>query len=170
VDRTLAGAASRSLRRIWTPHVRGPVSYLIALHEIAHVVAPIETPALEDEAACWRWALSMSLRPPTARTRRSIARRLLSYLARELDQAPDQIPHPEAAFRSTLWSLEPDLKRRYERHTAVLAAAGGAPSPPRSHIAPSLRVQAQHRRHGVVREEVRSKNRPRGQAASAPRH
>jgi hypothetical protein len=125
VDRGIAGAACRNPRRIRTSRVRGPVSYLIALHEIAHVVAPVEPVTLENEAACWRWALSMSLWRPTGRTRRSLARRLLSYLARELDQTPDQIPPPGAAFWSTLWSLEPDLQRRYDRHAGELAAAGG---------------------------------------------
>jgi len=125
--RHCAGGASRRRRIIRTPRVRGQVSYLIALHEIAHVVGPVHPLTLENEAACWRCALDASLVVPTPRARRSASRRLLRYLARELERRPEHVPPPDTPFWRTLWALEPDLKRRYDRHAAELAR-GGAPS------------------------------------------
>jgi hypothetical protein len=124
--RRYAGGASRRRRIIRTPRVRGQVSYLIALHEIAHVVGPVHSHTLENEAECWRWALDASLVVPTPRARRSAARRLLDDLRRALERRPEDIPPPDAPFWHTLWALEPDLKRRYDRHAAELAGGGAS--------------------------------------------
>lgn len=119
--RGLDAGASRTARLVHTPAVRGQVSYLIALHEIAHVVGPVHDNRLENEAACWRWALGTSIVAPSARTTRALARRLLSYLKDELETGPERVPSPGTSFWSTLWTLEPDLRLRYERHAEMSA-------------------------------------------------
>lgn len=124
------GGASPSSRRIRTPAVRGQVSYLIALHEIAHVVLPSEDGLLRTEAACWRWALDHSLVEPTPRTRRSLCRRLLSYLARALRREPATVPPPGDDFWELVWRLDPRAKHVYDAHIAHLEAARPAAAGP----------------------------------------
>jgi hypothetical protein len=105
------------------------VSYLIALHEIAHVVKPALPCTLENEAACWRWALAHSLIAPTARTRRRLFVRLLSYLDRALRVHPASVPPPGAPFWRVLWDLDPLAKLAHDRHLADLAVASAESRP-----------------------------------------
>lgn len=94
------------------PPVRGQVTYLIALHEIGHLVGPGRSGTrLEREAAAWRYALRESLVRPTEATRRRIGRRLRSYATwaelRQHRRRPPVLPPPESAF----WSLLAELER-----------------------------------------------------------
>src|SRR5438874_13389274 len=98
------GRARRSLIRI--PAVRGQVSYFIALHEIGHLVGPGRSGTrLEKEAAAWRWALANAAVEPTESARRSMGKRLRSYVRwaelRQHRRRPPVLPGSHSAF----WSL-----------------------------------------------------------------
>jgi hypothetical protein len=93
------------------PPVRGQVTYLVALHEIGHLVGPGRSgPRLEKEAAAWRWALAASLVEPTDACRRRIGRRLRSYVAwaelRQHRRRPPVLPPAGSPFWSLLAYLE----------------------------------------------------------------
>ncbi len=107
----LAGASRRGRatrwrggkRQIAIPEIRGQVSYFIALHEIGHLVGPGRSaPRLEAEANAWLWALQNSAVEPTVATRRSISRRLRSYLEwaqnRQYRRVPPRIPPRQHPF------------------------------------------------------------------------
>lgn len=88
------------------PEIRGQVSYLVALHEIGHLIGPGRSaPRLESEANAWAWALDVSCVEPTAASLRSIGKRLDGYLrwaqARQHRQRPPRIPPPDHLF----WKL-----------------------------------------------------------------
>lgn len=76
------GRAYSKTKTITIPPVKGQVTYFLALHEIAHVVARGRTVGsrLEQEAFAWQWALDNSIVEPTAATARSMHDRLDSYL------------------------------------------------------------------------------------------
>ena len=110
----LAGSSGRGRAIRWRggrlaisiPPIRGQVSYLVALHEIGHLVGPGRSaPRLEAEANAWLWALEQSAVEPTPASRRSIVRRLEGYLAwarnRQHRRVPPRIPPPDHAF----WAL-----------------------------------------------------------------
>lgn len=79
------GIAYRKDRRVTIPEIRGQVSYLVALHEIGHIVIRPEPPLrLQQEAAAWRWALDNSIVEPTLATWRSIFRSLEGYRQRQM--------------------------------------------------------------------------------------
>jgi hypothetical protein len=106
----LVGASSRGRAIHWRggkleisiPPIRGQVSYLIALHEIGHLVGRGRSaPRLESEANAWIWALDHTVVEPTPATLRSISRRLSGYLDwarnRQYRRVPPRIPprgHP----------------------------------------------------------------------------
>lgn len=88
------------------PEIRGQVSYFVALHEIGHLIGPGRSaPRLESEANAWMWALANSRFEPTAATRRSISKRLNSYLLwarnRQHRKHPPRFPPPDHVF----WDL-----------------------------------------------------------------
>jgi hypothetical protein len=110
----LIGASSRGRAIRWRggrleisiPPIRGQVSYLIALHEIGHLVGRGRSaPRLESEANAWLWALDHSVVEPSQATLRSISRRLRGYLdwarSRQYRRIPPRIPPREHPF----WSL-----------------------------------------------------------------
>jgi hypothetical protein len=74
------GLACRSERWVTIPEVRGQVTYLLALHELGHVLMESE-PALrvDQEVAAWEWAFDNSIVEPTASNYRSILRCLYHY-------------------------------------------------------------------------------------------
>lgn len=76
------GRAWRSLRMMSIPEVRGQVSYMLALHELGHLLAPGHTTLtrLQQEAQAWQWALDNAICEPTPTTGRAMYRRLTSYL------------------------------------------------------------------------------------------
>lgn len=84
------------------PEIRGQVTYLIALHEIGHLVGfGRSAPRLESEANAWIWALENTEVEPTEASLRSIGKRLDGYLrwalARQHRKYPPRIPpegHP----------------------------------------------------------------------------
>jgi len=76
------GLAYRRARRITVPPIRGRMSYLVALHELGHVVGPNPRLRLEQEVAAWQWALAHTIVEPTPANYRSIARALGSYRLR----------------------------------------------------------------------------------------
>ncbi len=110
-DIAIAGASSRgrAIRyvggglEIAIPEIRGQVTYLIALHEIGHLVgAGRSAPRLEAEANAWVWALDHTEVEPTEASLRSIGKRLDGYLewalARQHRKHPPRIPPPDHAF------------------------------------------------------------------------
>lgn len=110
----LAGSSSRGRAIRWRggkleisiPPIRGQVSYLIALHEIGHLVGKGRSaPRLESEANAWLFALQNSVVEPTPATRRSISRRLRGYLEwarnRQHRRVPPRIPSRDHPF----WAL-----------------------------------------------------------------
>lgn len=76
------GLAYRRLRRITVPPIRGRMSYLVALHELGHVLGPNPRLRLEQEVAAWQWALAHAIVEPTPANYRSILRALESYRRR----------------------------------------------------------------------------------------
>ncbi|HEY3191403.1 MAG TPA: hypothetical protein VGJ61_01365 [Solirubrobacterales bacterium] len=110
----LVGSSSRGRAIRWRggrleisiPPIRGQVSYLIALHEIGHLVGRGRSaPRLESEANAWVWALEHSVVEPTPATRRSISSRLRGYLEwarnRQHRRVPPRIPARDHPF----WAL-----------------------------------------------------------------
>ena len=108
---TVSGASSRgrAIRyvggdlEIAIPQIRGQVSYLIALHEIGHLIGPGRSaPRLESEANAWLWALRNCEVEPTQASLRSIGRRLDGYLqwalARQHRRHPPRIPPTDHPF------------------------------------------------------------------------
>jgi hypothetical protein len=116
----LNGGRGRAIRRggrgeatlqIKIPPVRGQVTYFVALHEIGHLVGPGRSGRrLEKEAAAWRWALAHAIVEPTQASRRSMGRRLRSYVwwaeLRQHRRRPPVIPRQRSAF----WRLLADLE------------------------------------------------------------
>ena len=85
------------------PEIRGQVTYLIALHEIGHLIGPGRSaPRLEAEANAWLWALANTEVQPTRASLRSIGKRLDGYLqwamARQHRKHPPRIPADDHAF------------------------------------------------------------------------
>jgi hypothetical protein len=116
----LNGGRGRAIRRggcgevtlqIRIPPVRGQVTYFVALHEIGHLIGPGRSgPRLEQEAAAWRWALANAIVEPTQASRRSMGRRLRSYVRwaelRQHRRRRPAIPAQQSAF----WRLLADLE------------------------------------------------------------
>jgi hypothetical protein len=107
----IAGSSSRgrAIRyvggglEIAIPEIRGQVTYLIALHEIGHLVgAGRSAPRLESEANAWVWALENTEVEPTDASLRSIGKRLDGYLhwalARQHRKHPPRIPPEDHVF------------------------------------------------------------------------
>jgi hypothetical protein len=91
--------------------VRGQVTYFVALHEIGHLVGPGRSGTrLEKEAAAWRWALSNAAIEPTESARRSMGKRLRSYVVWaercQHRRRPPIIPATQSPFWSLLAELE----------------------------------------------------------------
>ena len=53
---TRRGRAWRAARRVSVPHVRGAISYAVALHEIGHVLGKRGRTRLDHEVHAWQWA------------------------------------------------------------------------------------------------------------------
>ncbi|HET7380956.1 MAG TPA: hypothetical protein VFJ24_13005 [Gaiellales bacterium] len=107
----VVGSGKRRRYRIRTPPVRGQVSYLVALHEIGHLVGPGRSGTrLAKEAAAWHWALQTSNIEPTQATRRRIGAKLRSYVdwaeRRQQRQRPPVLPPPDDRFWNLLAELE----------------------------------------------------------------
>jgi hypothetical protein len=122
--RAFRASPSRGRRaRVVVPPVRGQVSYLVALHELGHVLSRgnASMRQLEREADAWRFALRHTLVDPTPATARSLLRSLESYLrraearARRGDRIRAVIPAPESDF----WRLRAELAACAEGITAV---------------------------------------------------
>ena len=91
--------------------VRGQVTYFVALHEIGHLVGKGRSGTrLEKEAAAWRWAIEHAIVMPTDTTRRSMGRRLRSYVRwaelRQHRRRPPVIPPASSSFWALLAALE----------------------------------------------------------------
>ena len=116
----LHGGGGRAIRRgrretatlhIRIAPVRGQVTYFVALHEIGHLVGRGRSgPRLEKEAAAWRWALRNAIVEPTDAARRSMGRRLRSYVRwaelRQHRRRPPVIPARQSSFWALLAGLE----------------------------------------------------------------
>jgi len=76
---------------LYFPELTDEMSYLVALHEIGHVVVGLNEIKLEREADAWAWALSNSLDPPGFECRQ----RLCADLYRHMIEAQrDKLPMP----------------------------------------------------------------------------
>jgi hypothetical protein len=87
------------------------MSYLVALHELGHIVGRGRSaPKLECEANAWKWALERAIIEPTPANLRGIGRRLRSYQrwAARLQKRrknPPRLPAPEHDFwRMAAWA------------------------------------------------------------------
>jgi hypothetical protein len=102
--------------RIVVSPVRGQVSYLVALHELGHLLSRGNRSMrqLEREADAWRWALDRSLVELTPATARSLQRSLESYLLRARRRA--RLGHPTRATipdrSSFFWQVLAELRTR----------------------------------------------------------
>src|SRR5262245_55175083 len=83
VGDNISARASRRKRRIKIKPIRGQVTYLVALHEMGHVVGPNPSLRLSQEVEAWKWALDHSVVEPTPASYRSIHRSLVSYSRRQ---------------------------------------------------------------------------------------
>src|SRR3989442_12172074 len=97
------GRGRRRTLHIRIAPVKGQVTYLVALHEIGHLVGRGRSGTrLEKEAEAWRYALDASLVEPTDAARRRIGKRLRSYVTwaelRQSRRRPPSIPPPDSAF------------------------------------------------------------------------
>ena len=91
--------------------VKGQVTYFVALHEIGHLVGKGRSGTrLEREAAAWRWAIEHAIVVPTDAARRSMGRRLRSYVRwaelRQHRRHPPVIPPASSSFWALLAALE----------------------------------------------------------------
>jgi hypothetical protein len=91
--------------------VKGQVTYLVALHEIGHLVGKGRSGTrLDKEAAAWHWAIEHSIIVPTDAARRSMGRRLRSYVRwaelRQHRQRPPVLPPVSSSFWTLLAALE----------------------------------------------------------------
>jgi hypothetical protein len=107
-----SGGRNEATLQIKIPPIRGQVTYFIALHEIGHLVGPGRSgPRLEKEAAAWRWALANAIVEPTQASRRSMGRRLRSYVRwaelRQHRRRPPVIPPQQSPFWGLLAHLDP---------------------------------------------------------------
>lgn len=107
----LRGRGGERQRLIRIPPVRGQVSYFVALHEIGHLVGRGRSGTrLEKEAAAWRWALANSIVQPSDAARRSMGRRLRSYVRwaelRQHRRRPPLLPPSASDFWALLSYLE----------------------------------------------------------------
>ena len=68
-------------RVIVVPPIRGMTSYLVALHELGHHIAPraMSATRLVRESLAWSWAMSNARVEPTPGARRSALRALYGY-------------------------------------------------------------------------------------------
>lgn len=92
-------------RRAWITvrPVKTQWTYLIALHELGHLVGRGRSaPRLEAEANAWKWALANTAEEPTPANRRRIVKALESYLRwaelRQHRQVPPRIPPRDHDF------------------------------------------------------------------------
>jgi hypothetical protein len=99
------GRACRSKRWITIPPIKGQVTYLLALHELGHIVGPNPRLRLEQEVEAWRWALDHAECDPTPATIRSIVRRLESYERRARRWKNMQTPPEFIAYLERLRGL-----------------------------------------------------------------
>lgn len=76
------------------PEIRSLRSYLVALHEIGHVIGPNPRLRLDQEVAAWDWALAHSRFEPTDACWRMIGRALGSYVARAVRRPGMRLPEP----------------------------------------------------------------------------
>lgn len=100
-----AGIAYRRERRITIAPVRGRFSYLVALHELAHVVGPQSRLRLSQEIEAWEWALAHAIVDPTPANYRSILRCLDAYGKRQQRWASMKRPPEFDPFVARLRAL-----------------------------------------------------------------
>jgi hypothetical protein len=146
--RAIRSSPSRGRRaRVVVLPVRGQVSYLVALHELGHVLSRgnASLRQLEREADAWRFALRHSLVEPTAATARSLLRSLDSYLrraearARRGNRIRATIPDPASDY----WQLRAELRARAHRYDVSTWRVGDHVTPQAAHIPrPSARASS----------------------------
>lgn len=105
------GRGSARTLHIRIAPVKGQVTYFVALHEIGHLVGKGRSGTrLEKEAAAWRWAIEHAIVVPTDAARRSMGRRLRSYVRwaefRQHRRRPPVIPPASSSFWALLAALE----------------------------------------------------------------
>lgn len=76
------GHAKVADRRIQHPPLDEEMAYLVALHEVGHVLVGLQGTRLEREALAWKFALDNALAPPHYSTRQRICACLVRYIHR----------------------------------------------------------------------------------------
>ena len=93
---SLVGYAEPEDKVILISPVRGEISYIVALHEIGHVVGEGNNRMeLSREGAAWKWAVQNSIIPINARMRKKITDCAMGYY---LDAEDWELPHKEHVF------------------------------------------------------------------------
>lgn len=88
-------------RVVVVPPIRGMSSYLVALHELGHHLAPraMTGTRLVRESAAWSWAIENARFEPTPGARRSALRALYGYglwvADRQYRKRPPVMPGPD---------------------------------------------------------------------------
>jgi len=108
------GRAWHKSKTISIPPVKSLVTYLLALHEIAHVVYPKahNGTRLEKEYRAWQWTLAHSLvRKLTPQACRGIHDRLNSYVEWAKNRQHRKVPPKLPAEDHSIWKLLAQLER-----------------------------------------------------------
>ena len=94
VARSGRARATRRTRAVAIPEIRSLRSYLVALHELGHVIGANPRLRLDQEVAAWNWALAHTRFEPTDACWRMIGRALGSYVARAVRRPGMRVPEP----------------------------------------------------------------------------
>ncbi len=95
------GRRGEGRRVVVVPPIRGMSSYLVALHELGHHIAPraMSGTRLVRESVAWSWAMSNAQAEPTPGARRSALKALYGYgfwvADRQYRRRPPLMPGPE---------------------------------------------------------------------------
>lgn len=74
------GRACRRSRTIWIRPVRSDVTYIVALHELGHILAKQHHGRVTDEAAAWQWAMDNAYGDVSDHAWRTAAKALRGYV------------------------------------------------------------------------------------------
>jgi hypothetical protein len=100
--RSYGGVAFKRQRIISIRPVKTQRTYIVALHEIGHIVGRNRSGTrLEQEAAAWDFVISHSIVPLSAGTYGQMLKYLNSYLVRACRTRRMVVPQPEHRFWST---------------------------------------------------------------------
>src|SRR5947209_4728617 len=100
--KSYGGVAFKRQRIISVKPVKTQRTYIVALHEIGHIIGRNRSGTrLEQEAAAWDFVLTQSIVPLSTGTYRQMLKYLNSYLRRAHRSRRMVMPRPEHRFWST---------------------------------------------------------------------